>query len=46
MQDHGVQVVTLKEVGHFPMMEAEARFNTILRKIVLERLLAPKGADY
>jgi pimeloyl-ACP methyl ester carboxylesterase len=42
MREHGVQVVTMAGVGHFPMMEAEPRFNTILKAVVSERLLAPK----
>jgi pimeloyl-ACP methyl ester carboxylesterase len=31
MAEHGVQVITMPEVGHFLQMEDPARFNTLLR---------------
>ena len=37
MQRQGVEVVSMADVGHFPMMEAPQRFNDILRA-VLERV--------
>jgi pimeloyl-ACP methyl ester carboxylesterase len=38
MRRHGVEVVTMRGVGHFPMMEAAERFNSLLDEIVSERL--------
>jgi pimeloyl-ACP methyl ester carboxylesterase len=31
---HGVELVTMTGVGHFPMLEDPARFNAILREVV------------
>lgn len=37
MERHGVAVVTMPSVGHFPMLEAPDRFNVLLRDVIRTR---------
>jgi pimeloyl-ACP methyl ester carboxylesterase len=39
MRRHGIEVVSMSEVGHFPMLEDPGRFNALLRGVV-DRFLA------
>jgi pimeloyl-ACP methyl ester carboxylesterase len=34
MTAHGVEVMLMSDVGHFPMMESPERFNRILRTAI------------
>jgi pimeloyl-ACP methyl ester carboxylesterase len=34
MRRHGVEVVSMSDVGHFPMLEAPGRFNALLREVI------------
>ena len=34
MARHGVEVMVMSDVGHFPMLEAPDRFNRILRTAI------------
>lgn len=42
MQRHGVEVVSMQDVGHFPMLEEPARFNTLLREVI-DRFAKSRG---
>jgi pimeloyl-ACP methyl ester carboxylesterase len=42
MLRHRVQVVIMPGVGHFLMMEAEGRFNSLLKEVLSKELSAPR----